>query len=69
LNEKLEQELQHRDAQLKLQEEKTRAVVEKLELSDQKLAQFSKMPDMEEELKQRLHALTQVRLPLFPPLA
>ena len=62
LNEKLEQELQHKEAQLKLQEEKTRAHQEKLELAEQKLAQFSKMPDMEEELKQRLQALTQVKL-------
>ncbi|CAG7721128.1 unnamed protein product [Allacma fusca] len=61
LNEKLEQELQHKEAQFKLQEEKTRAIQEKLDLSDQKLAQFSKMPDMEEELKQRLHALTQAQ--------
>lgn len=60
LNDKLEQELQHKEAQLKLQEEKSRALQEKLELSDQKLAQLSKMPDMEEELKQRLQALTQV---------
>ena len=60
LNEKLEQELQHREAQLRLQEEKIRATQEKLDLSDQKLAQFSKLPDMEEELKMRLHALTQV---------
>lgn len=66
LNEKLEQELQHKEAQLKLQEEKTRAIQEKLDLSDQKLAQFSKLPDMEEELKLRLHALTQVSF--FLPL-
>ncbi|XP_063218170.1 liprin-alpha-1 isoform X3 [Bacillus rossius redtenbacheri] len=61
LNEKLEQELQHKEAQLKLQEEKTRAIQEKLELSDQKLAQFAKLPEMEEELKIRMEALTQVR--------
>ncbi|XP_046670702.1 liprin-alpha-1 isoform X1 [Homalodisca vitripennis] len=61
LNEKLEQELQHKEAQLKLQEEKTRAIQEKLELCEQKLAQFAKLPEMEEELKQRMEALTQVR--------
>lgn len=112
LNEKLEQELQHKEAQLKvsfrvglkgsmekgikslrfkcrtsfrchqktffsiqpqlrinssflsafqLQEDKIRAIQEKLELSDQKLEQFSKLPDIEEELKQRMEALTQVR--------
>lgn len=37
------------------------AVQEKLELSDQKLAQYAKLPEMEEELKQRMEALTQVR--------
>lgn len=46
---------------LQLQEEKTRAIQEKLELCEQKLAQFSKLPEMEEELKQRMEALTQVR--------
>jgi len=61
LNDKLEQELQHKEAQFKLQEEKSRALQEKLELSDQKLDQLSKMPDMEEELKQRLQALTQAQ--------
>ncbi|XP_075227482.1 PTPRF interacting protein alpha isoform X2 [Lycorma delicatula] len=61
LNEKLEQELQHKEAQLKLQEEKTRAIQEKLELCEQKLAQYAKLPEMEEELKQRMEALTQVR--------
>jgi hypothetical protein len=44
-----------------LQEEKTRAIQEKLELSDQKLAQLSKLPEIEEELKQRMDALSQVR--------
>ncbi|KAI5731305.1 hypothetical protein M8J77_007908 [Diaphorina citri] len=61
LTEKLEQELRHKEAQLKLQEEKTRAIQEKLELSDQKLAQLSKLPEIEEELKQRMDALSQVR--------
>ncbi|XP_050068275.1 liprin-alpha-1 isoform X4 [Anopheles maculipalpis] len=60
LNEKLEQELRHKEAQLKLQEGKIAAIQEKLELSDQKLAQFSKLPEMEEQLKARMEALTQV---------
>lgn len=90
LNEKLEQELQHKEAQLKvycyvflirddkefllivsfivfvslkLQEEKIAAIQEKLELAEQKLAQYSKLPEMEEQLKQRMEALTQVRRP------
>lgn len=44
-----------------LQDDKIRAIQEKLELSEQKLEQFSKLPDIEEELKQRMDALTQVR--------
>lgn len=54
-------ELQHKEAQLKLQEEKIAAIQEKLELAEQKLAQYSKLPEMEEQLKQRMEALTQVR--------
>lgn len=84
LNEKLEQELRHKEAQLKvlvfvvvvvvcmcarwcltvyvsqLQDEKISAIQEKLELSDQKLAQCSKLPEIEEQLKARMEALTQV---------
>lgn len=60
LNEKLEQELQHKQAQLKLQEEKIAAIEEKLELSTQKLAQMSSLPEMEEQLKARMEALNQV---------
>ncbi|XP_063381604.1 liprin-alpha-1 isoform X6 [Cydia fagiglandana] len=60
LNEKLEQELQHKQAQLKLQEEKIAAIEEKLELSSQKLAQMSSLPEMEEQLKARMEALSQV---------
>ncbi|XP_053605031.1 liprin-alpha-1 isoform X3 [Plodia interpunctella] len=61
LNEKLEQELQHKQAQLKLQEEKIAAIEEKLELSTQKLAQMSSLPEMEEQLKARMEALNQER--------
>ncbi|KMY88604.1 liprin-alpha-1 isoform X1 [Drosophila simulans] len=61
LNEKLEQELRHKEAQLKLHEEKIGAIEEKLELSEQKLAQHAKLqPDMEEQLKARMEALTKV---------
>ena len=48
---------------LKLQEEKIAAIQEKLELAEQKLAQYAKLPEMEEQLKQRMEALTQVRRP------
>ncbi|XP_050563461.1 liprin-alpha-1 isoform X14 [Spodoptera frugiperda] len=61
LNEKLEQELNHKQAQLKLQEEKIAAIEEKLELSTQKLAQMSSLPEMEEQLKARMEALSQER--------
>lgn len=44
-----------------LNEDKIRAIQEKLQLSEQKLEQFSKLPDIEEELKQRMEALNQVR--------
>ncbi|XP_055372123.1 liprin-alpha-1 isoform X11 [Condylostylus longicornis] len=60
LNEKLEQELRHKEAQLKLHEEKIAAIQEKLELSEQKLQQQAKLPEMEEQLKARMEALTQV---------
>lgn len=45
---------------LQLQEEKIAAIEEKLELSTQKLAQMSSLPEMEEQLKARLEALNQV---------
>jgi len=44
-----------------LHEEKIGAIEEKLELSEQKLAQHAKLqPDMEEQLKARMEALTKV---------
>ena len=45
---------------LQLQDDKIRALQEKLELSDQKLAQYANLPDVEQELKQRMEALHQV---------
>lgn len=45
---------------LQLHEEKISAIQEKLELSEQKLTQYSKLPEMEEQLKARMEALTQV---------
>lgn len=44
-----------------MHEEKIAAIEEKLELTEQKLKQYSKLPDMEEELKHRMEALSQVR--------
>ena len=63
--EKLEEELKNKEAQLKLQNEKILAIQEKLELTEQKLAQYSKLPDVEEELRRRMAALTQVRIRLL----
>ncbi|XP_042238314.1 liprin-alpha-4-like isoform X5 [Homarus americanus] len=62
LNEKLEEELKNKEAQYKLQEDKIRALQEKVELSEQKLAQYAKLPDVEQELKQRMEALHQKSL-------
>lgn len=46
---------------LKLNEEKIHAIEEKLELTEQKLAQQAIIqPDMEEQLKARMDALTKV---------
>lgn len=45
---------------MKLHEEKIAAIQEKLELCEQKLAQCSKLPEIEEQLKARMEALTQV---------
>ncbi|CAL4067411.1 unnamed protein product, partial [Meganyctiphanes norvegica] len=61
LNEKLEEELKNKEAQFKLQEDKIRALLEKVELGEQKLAQYAKLPDVEQELKQRMEALHQVQ--------
>lgn len=43
-----------------LQEDKIHALQEKLELNEQKLNQYSNLPDIEHELKQRMEALHQV---------
>lgn len=51
------------DPSVQLQEEKISAVQAKLEHAEQELAQFAKLPEMEEQLKQRMEALTQVRRP------
>lgn len=45
-----------------MQEEKIAAVQQKLEHAEQELAQFSKLPEIEEQLKQRMEALTQVMM-------
>ncbi|GFS79911.1 liprin-alpha-1 [Nephila pilipes] len=64
LNAKLEQELANKEAHLKLSEEKIKALLERLELAEQKLAQFSNRSespnDLSEEAKSKLDALNQI---------
>lgn len=59
-SEKLEEELRSERAQLQLEKECVLTLQEKLELSQQKLTEYSKLPDVEEELRRRMAALTQV---------
>ena len=61
LNEKLEQELKNKEDQSVLTQEKIKAISEKLDISEQKLIEFASMPDIEEQLRDRMEALTQVR--------
>ncbi|XP_055942846.1 liprin-alpha-2-like isoform X1 [Argiope bruennichi] len=64
LNAKLEQELANKEAHLKLSEEKIKALQERLELAEQKLAQFSNRSespnDVNDEAKNKLDALSQI---------
>lgn len=61
LNEKLEQELKNKEEQYMLSHEKIKAITEKLDISEQKLIEFASMPDIEEQLKDRMEALTQAQ--------
>ncbi len=61
LNEKLEQELKNKEEQYALSAEKMKAITEKLDISEQKLIEFASMPDIEEQLKDRMEALTQAQ--------
>ena len=61
LNEKLEQELKNKEDQSVLTQEKIKAISEKLDISEQKLIEFASMPDIEEQLRDRMEALTQVQ--------
>merc|ERR550534_1213866 len=45
------------DEQICLYQEKIKAVNEKLDLSEQKLIEYASMPDIEEQLKDRMEAL------------
>lgn len=54
LNEKLEQELKNKEEQYLLSHDKIKAITEKLDISEQKLIEFASMPDIEEQLKDRM---------------
>eukprot|EP00094_Tigriopus_californicus_P005250 TCALIF_05061-PA protein Name:"Similar to PPFIA1 Liprin-alpha-1 (Homo sapiens)" AED:0.11 eAED:0.11 QI:0/0.91/0.84/1/0.66/0.92/13/1290/1222 len=61
LNEKLEQEIKNKEEQYVLSHDKIKAITEKLDISEQKLIEFASMPDIEEQLKDRMEALTQAQ--------
>ena len=56
-----EQELKNKEDQSILTQEKVKAISEKLDISEQKLIEFASMPDIEEQLRDRMEALTKVR--------
>jgi len=57
LNERLDQEIKNKDEQINLFQNKIKAITEKLDISEQKLIEFATMPDIEEQLKDRMEAL------------
>ena len=57
INERLEQEIKNKNDQITLYQEKIKAINEKLDLSEQKLIEYASMPDIEEQLKDRMEAL------------
>ena len=57
INERLEQEIKNKNDQITLYTEKIKAINEKLDLSEQKLIEYASMPDIEEQLKDRMEAL------------
>ena len=61
LNEKLDQELKNKEEQSALNHEKIKAINEKLDISEQKLIDYASMPDIEEQLRDRMEALTQAQ--------
>merc|ERR1740129_2729072 len=57
LNERVEQEIKGKSDQIVLYQEKIKAINEKLDLSEQKLIEYASLPDIEEQLKDRMEAL------------
>jgi len=57
LNERLDQEIKNKEEQINLFQNKIKAITEKLDISEQKLIEFASVPDIEEQLKDRMEAL------------
>ena len=56
-----EQELKNKEDQSHMASEKIKLVTEKLDMSEQKLLEFASMPDIEDQLKDRMEALQQAQ--------
>ena len=61
LSDKLEQELKNKEEQVSLSQDKIKAVSEQLDISEQKLLDFASIPDIEDQLKDRMEALHQAQ--------
>ena len=60
-------ELNHvvfQDEQISLYQDKIKAINERLDISNQKLIEFASMPDIEEQLKDRMEALAAAQVKL-----
>jgi len=53
--------LKNKEEQSALNHEKIKAITEKLDISEQKLIDYASMPDIEEQLRDRMEALTQAQ--------
>ena len=61
LTDKLEHELKNKEESSQVGSEKMKALQEKLDISEQKLLEYASMPDIEEQLKDRMEALCQAQ--------
>ena len=53
--------MKNKEEQSALNQEKIKAINEKLDISEQKLIDYASMPDIEEQLRDRMEALTQAQ--------
>jgi hypothetical protein len=53
------------EEQIVLYQEKIKAINEKLDISEQKLIEYASMPDIEEQLKDRMEALAAAQVRLY----